>query len=86
MGETIDRVAIRHKGDVYDVPRPGRHHNVIAEMNKLGFGASDMNDQGFVTSHYRFVDRREAMKIAEAAGQIREKTGPADMLFSEDMW
>ena len=43
-------------------------------------------DQGFMTDKGRFVDRLEACKIAKSAGQIINKTGPEDDLFSEDLW
>ncbi|WP_155468010.1 MULTISPECIES: hypothetical protein [Acetobacter] len=41
--------------------------------------------QGFNTSD-GFVDRRIGFLVARNAGQIIKKHGPADMLFSEDMW
>lgn len=42
------------------------------------------DDQGFYTSHGRFVDRREAYKIAFEAGQITEKFDR--LLISEDLY
>ena len=86
MSETIDRAAISHNGGVFDVPRPGRHHDVIALMRNLGIPAPIRGLQGFITSAGRFVDRMEAATIATVAGQIKEKTGPTHVLFSEDMW
>lgn len=41
--------------------------------------------QGFVTQDGRFVDRREAKRIAYRAGQLIRETHPTD-LFSEDVW
>lgn len=84
--EKIDRAAIRHNGDVYVVLRPGRHHHIIRDMHARGLSAKATREQGFVTTTGRFVDRREAAAIAKAAGQIKEKTGPDDVLFSEDVW
>ena len=84
--ETIDRAAIRYRNVIYDVPRPGRHDKVIAKIRGHGFPPPILGKQGFITNTGRFVDRHEAMPIAKAAGQIKEKTGPDDMLFSEDMW
>lgn len=40
-------------------------------------------DQGFFTSAGRFVDRREAARIAYESGQI---TQPVTQLFSEDIY
>lgn len=85
-------VAIRHAGIIHTAPRPKRHHDVIHKMSAAGLPASAMHDQGFVTSAGRFVDRKEAVKIAIAAGQLKRegsiviKTSPAGLLFSEDLW
>lgn len=41
--------------------------------------------QGFLTTHYRFVDRIEGLAIAKACGQVGpDKDWPYDELFSED--
>lgn len=82
----IVRAAIRHKGAVYSVPIPGRHHDCLLRMAVDGAHCGDPYDQGFLTDHGEFVDRRTAKFIAESQQQIREKTGPADILFSEDLW
>jgi len=82
----IERAAIRHDGHVYTAAQFGRHGDVIRSMAAMGLGAGDMYNQGFVTSDGDFVDRFEALKIAQAAGQIREKTGSPNQLFSEDLW
>ena len=88
--ETIDRAAIWYRGRTYSVARPGRHHDIIRAMDLAGIDPAH-GHQGFVTSSGRFVDRREARKIAEAAGQLL----PVDdlgairqhpELFSEDVW
>ena len=43
--------------------------------------------QGFLTSSNRFVDRKEAAKIALEAGQITElKYGNENELYSEDLY
>jgi len=45
--------------------------------------------QGFIDQFGDFHDRKEALAIAEAAGQIgvyRPKTAPKDELFSEDLY
>lgn len=55
-------------------------------MTEAGLGPQCHRHQGFVTSEGRFVDRREALKIAREAAQIVAKTEPANRLFSEDLW
>ena len=42
--------------------------------------------QGFLTSANRFVDRREAYKIAESRGQLNERTHTEGCLYSEDLY
>lgn len=45
--------------------------------------------QGFIDQWGVFMDRKEALLVATAAGQIgvrRPKGNPADMLFSEDLY
>lgn len=88
MTERIDRVAIKWAGVLHTAERPRRHHDVIHEMAKLGFGPECMHVQGFVTDTGRFVGRNEAMEIATAAGQIIRRTGGegSKRLFSEDLW
>ena len=80
--ERIEAAAIWHKGRVYKVSKPYRHHDVIKTMAKMGFGVGAMKHQGFSTSLGRFVDRKEAARIAIAAGQI-EKLPHGTSLFSE---
>lgn len=85
--ETIAGAAMRVGDVVISMKPPARHHTILHEMDRLGidpFVAPD--DQGFITSSGRFVDRQEGCVIARSRGQIIVKTGPADVLFSEDMW
>lgn len=42
--------------------------------------------QGFITNEGRFVNRKEAFRIALAAGQIDESAGSNGELFSEDLY
>ena len=43
-------------------------------------------EQGFLTSDDRFVDRKEALKIATECKQIKNKTVNNDELYSEDIF
>lgn len=95
--ETIAAAAIL-AGDVgWSLPPPARHHDVMDHFIALGFRFDQRMPQGFVTSTGRFVDRREAKRIAVAAGQYRnpdssqakstsEYQYQGDELFSEDVW
>jgi hypothetical protein len=44
------------------------------------------SSQGFIDQWGVFMDRFEALAIATAANQVREKTYPKDRLFSEDLY
>ena len=85
--ERIIRAAISRNGAVYHVPQPGRHHDVFRLMSSWGVDPSGPPDeQGFLTDTKRFVDRKEGLAIAKAAGQIIEKCGNPNELYSEDLW
>lgn len=73
-------------GNIYAVERPGRHHHVLHLMHDHGLVEKGKIDQGFMTSHGRYVSRSEAVIIAGSAGQIHYKTQPVNQLFSEDLW
>jgi hypothetical protein len=67
--------------------RPGRHHTAMHGLHVLtGHQTGADDEQGFITSDGFFVGREEAYRIASEAGQIVDKHGPEDVLFSEDMW
>lgn len=74
-----------------------RHHQCIELARSVGMGRPSSFEQGFLTSHNRYVDRREAARIAVAAGQVTElrvplshwQVCPGDLvpeLFSEDLY
>ena len=94
--ETIEMAAIKDKvtGSVFALPKPKRHHDVIALMSSHKISPHGCT-QGFMTSRDRFVDRYEAARLANAAGQIIGRTGAGGIpykiqevtkLFSEDLW
>jgi hypothetical protein len=90
--ERIVAAAIQRGGISWELPPPARHHNVIAIMPRDADGYYDRagDVQGFVTSEGRFVDRRSAMFIAEAAHQLKRRDTPGSYqgpdLYSEDLW
>jgi hypothetical protein len=68
------------------VDRPNRHGNIISAAGRItGNVETGGGEQGFVTSHGRFVDREEGRTIALASGQISCTRLP-HRLFSEDLW
>lgn len=88
--EKVDVAAIRHPdGTIFIVTRPGRHGDLIQHMagvNKAGL--KNTRDQGFVTTHGRYINRTEAAAIAVAQGQLLDMSKASHMtyLFSEDIF
>ena len=67
------------------------HHHILHQLTLLKEPSSQRIDQGqgFVTDTGRYVDRKEAWQIAEAAGQLNERAptdGRGGTLYSEDLW
>lgn len=81
-----------HQNDLDQIEIGYRHHDI---RNRFGDEVScSPKDQGFYTSKGRFVDRKEAMKIALASGQIDYENARHCVngvykykdLFSEDLY
>lgn len=88
--ETIVAAAIYH-GATISLPPPARHHTILQSVVLLwGKDALEVHPQneGFLTSAGRFVNRVEAFYIADREGQIKHKSGNIEepTLYSEDMW
>lgn len=93
--EHITHVAIiiREGNDrgLYTSPKPQRHGGLMQEMiEDWGCEPPVVGEEGFLTSAGRFVNRKEALVLARAAGQLRRRKQPGDYdgdeLFSEDVW
>lgn len=68
-----------------------RHHNVYATMIAMGQNPEEYKkipmEEGFITSLYRFVDRKKALRIAIRDKQVTEGHTHSDTeLFSEDLY
>jgi hypothetical protein len=81
---------IDNHGKVWSLPKPYRHHDVLAYMHTNGIReTTSAFKQGFKCSDGNFIDRRGALYIAKNAGQMKpRKPGEydGDELFSEDVW
>ena len=78
-----------HRGKLYALPKPNRHHHVLKLIHEDGVEWIGYCWQGFLDHTGKFIGRQEAVKIATRAGQIgiiRPKTSPKHLLFSEDVW
>ena len=85
---TIMGVAMRMgKGVMLALGPPYRHHDLFRFGRKAGHGDDTLDSvQGFLTSQGVFLGREEALVVAQAAGQLVQKTHPLDKLYSEDLW
>ena len=66
-----------------------RHNHCIGTAVASGIGTREDRsgkNQGFLTSHGRFVDREEAFQIAQAAGQLTSHIHFPGSLCSEDLY
>ncbi len=90
-GQVITHVAIRFQGEVYSLPAPNRHHDVIRLIvEQTGAKTVDArdDDQGFLIDGERYCRRAPALRIALQSGQCKPDCLGAKigMLFSEDVW
>lgn len=72
-----------YNNDICNIEIGYRHHDIIRRFH--GDISRYPEDQGFYTSKGRFVDRREAMIIAKAAGQF-DTNSTKEILYSEDLY
>jgi hypothetical protein len=88
--ERITHSACKTPDDRFWIKKaPARHHDVFRIMQAHGFTAWGSEETGFWTNEQRYVDREEAWRIAEAAGQLNERAptdGRGGTLYSEDVW
>lgn len=90
--EKIICAAVKYKDEIF---RGHRHCHAIAAMrDKLSYNMTrrDMErineEQGFMTSENRFVDRKEAFEIAVNGGQLKglKNFEKGQNLYSEDLY
>jgi hypothetical protein len=87
----ITHVAIRFQGQVYSLPAPNRHHDVIRLIvEQTGVKTVDAreDDQGFLIDGEQYARRKPALRHAQECGQLKPDTlGPKlGKLYSEDVW
>lgn len=81
--EQIKCAATRH-GD--HIIAGAYHGDCLRIAQEADFPRADRDrGQGFLTTKMRFVLRKEALMIAERAGQIEKKHPPTNILLSEDL-
>lgn len=68
-----------------------RHHNCLQQITSAGFGGlwKCNSEQGFMTTHGRFVSREDGRKLQDAAGIPSADPGGyrgTNTLYSEDLY
>ena len=63
-----------------------RHCDCFAQMDKCGLKNHDGRIQGFVDEKGKFLNRFEALEVAQKFNQIVTKHPPLDQLLSEDLY
>ena len=90
MSETVVAAAIFH-GCIFSSPPPARHGHILATLScilKVDAMTIPPENQGFLTSTGRFVNRVDAMQIAYRAKQpiVYCVSKDCPELYSEDLW
>jgi len=90
MRAPITHVALRFEGEVFALPRPNRHHDLVrAIVRQLGVSHVDvpLEDEGFLDETGRFLNRKQALVSALVNNQVaKPEEVRLDMLMSEDVW
>lgn len=87
--ETIVGVAAKAYGKLYQLPKPNRHHDLLDIMFKERGEQEQVaaDEEGFITSTGRYVNREEGLVIAQKANQILpERHNHPSELYSESVW
>lgn len=81
-------VAIKYDGEIFKLPAPSRHHDVIRMIaSKNGVGINGPDVQGFYDTSDIFITREEAVSVATVYGQLKPGTKIiGNRLYSEDLW
>lgn len=86
----ITHVAIRFMDRIFSLPKPNRHHDVIrmiAEQTGVKTVDAGEEDQGFLDSSGRYLNRKQALLNALIHKQVLDENNVrCKMLFSEDLW
>lgn len=94
--QTILAPAVKHQNVVWALPAPAAHDDVVAFIKKkLGLPPGilpELPEFGFICSDGRFLDRYDAYRVAEAAGQlmpmdrVNEGRRALKQLYTDDLW
>ncbi len=86
----ITDVAVIFEGEIYSLPAPNRHHNVIHMMYGNGIRINGPSLEGFLDENGTFLNRSAGMIRAQRNGQLNRREGDqfyqGPDLYSEDLW
>lgn len=86
----ITHVAVRFNGQIYSLPPPNRHHDVIWEIARVTNASTVRaggDNQGFLDESGRYLTRKEALLVALENNQVKDASQiRGRSLFSEDLW
>ena len=84
--EGIKCAAIRYKNELFLGKTHGAAWLLMTEKYPETVNNQEGREDGFVTTEERFVNREEALEIAEAVGEVTpDPARPVNTLFSEDL-
>ena len=84
----ITHVACKIKGEVYSLPKPNRHHNIIWTLAAIdpSWRQAEGDIQGFLDDQGNFLDRTQALAHALQERQHKTPDNHFPQLYSEDLW
>ncbi len=87
----ITHVAVKTPTEIWSMPKPNRHHDVLRLMSHHEVHAYGNEIQGFLDENGKFLDRKTAYVLACTTGQIDRSWHPPNSydgneLYSEDLW
>lgn len=86
----LTHVALRFQNKIWSLPKPYRHHHIIRVIMMLDPDVDhvdcSMDDQGFLDSSGRFLNRKQAIINASELNQIKGGKLIGGILTSEDLW
>jgi hypothetical protein len=84
----ITHVAILFRGELYSLPAPNRHHDVIRHIVETTGVKSVGGTQGFLANGETYLGRKPALRHAIECNQLLPRATGHKLgeLYSEDVW
>ena len=88
----ITHVAVRFRGELYSLPAPNRHNDVVREIvKKTGARWTEVaqgpeDDFGFLDEGGHYLRRAQALMSAALFDQLKDPKKQGNHLYSEDIW